>query len=224
MAFEVRVKETDLFVKAERHLAREALASVKRARGTLEGYIRAHPRFRTTLEPYAVEDDAPLLVVDMARAAERAGVGPMAAVAGAVAEYVGRDLLELSAEVVVENGGDVFLATRTPRLMGIWAGSSPLSGKVALKIAPRQTPMGVCTSSGTVGHSLSFGCADAAVVLSPSTALADAAATALGNLIQGPQDIPKALERARRIEGVTGAVLIVGDRLGACGDVELERL
>jgi hypothetical protein len=126
--------------------------------------------------------------------------------------------------VLVENGGDVFLKTRVPRRMGIYAGSSPLSGTLALKIAPQQTPLGVCTSSGTVGHSLSFGCADAAVILSSSAALADAAATAVANEIHGPEDIPKGIERARAIEGVTGAAIIVGDQLGAYGEVELERL
>ncbi len=119
----------------------------------------------------------------MAAAAQTAGVGPMAAVAGAIAECVGRELLEFSPEVIVENGGDIFLKVSHRRTVGIFAGDSPLTGRIGIQIEARDTPLGVCTSSGTVGHSLSFGRADAVVVLAPAAALADAAATAIGNRV-----------------------------------------
>ena len=224
VAFEVRVKETDLLIKADRNLADQAVGSVRAARRAVEDYIRDHPLFKSSLKPYEAVHPAPPIIIDMARAASRAGVGPMAAVAGAIAEHVGRELLKYSAEVLVENGGDVFVKTQVPRLMGIYAGLSSLSQKIALKISPGQTPLGVCTSSGTVGPSLSFGRADAAVILSSWTALADAAATAVANTVQGPDDIGRGLERAMRIEGVTGAVIVLGDHMGAFGEVELERV
>lgn len=221
IAFTVTVKETDLYIRARRHLEAEALASVVRHRTPLEEYISSHPHFLRALEPIAVEETAPQIVREMALAAEKAGVGPMAAVAGAIAEAVGRDLLALTSEVIVENGGDIFLKISRPRLVGIYAGSSPLTGRVALRISPSDTPLGICTSSGTVGHSLSFGVADAAITLARSAALADAAATALGNRVKSIQDIEPALDWSKTVPGLIGAMVIKDDRLGAWGKVRL---
>ena len=114
----------------------------------------------------------------MIEAGQKAGVGPMAAVAGAIAECVGRELLAFSPEIIIENGGDIYLKCLKKRVVGIFAGKSPLTGKIGLEIDAKDTPLGVCTSSGTVSHSLSFGKADAAVAIAPSATLADAAATA----------------------------------------------
>ena len=155
----------------------------------------------------------------MYRAAAAACVGPMAAVAGAIAQHVGRALLKYSPEVLVENGGDVYIASNIERLAALFAGNSPLSMKVALKVAPGE--WGVCTSAGRVGPSVSYGQADAAMILSKDTALSDAAATALGNLLGTAGDIPAALGKAMGIEGVLGAVAVIGENLGAAGIVEL---
>jgi ApbE superfamily uncharacterized protein (UPF0280 family) len=223
-AFNVTVKETDLYIRARSDLKQEARKLVLKYRRMLEEYIEGHPPFLTSLEPLAVDDGAPPLVREMAEAAEKAGVGPMAAVAGAIAEAVGRELLDFSPEVIVENGGDIYLKSLTKRLIGIYAGQSPLTGRVGLEIEGKDTPLGVCTSSGTVGHSLSYGQADAVIVLSPSTALADAAATAIGNRILKPQDIPGGIEFARSIKGIKGVVIIQGEQVGAWGEVKLNEM
>ncbi|MEE8204469.1 MAG: UPF0280 family protein [Dehalococcoidales bacterium] len=220
-SFSVTVKETDLYIAALRNLEREARKLVIECRRLLEGYIKQHPPFLKSLKPLAVADDAPAIVKEMARAAERVGVGPMAAVAGAVAEFVGRGLSAFSAEVIVENGGDIYLKSRVDRVVGIYAGGSPLSGKIGLKIEGGATPLGVCTSSGTVGHSLSLGRADAVVVIARWTALADATATAIGNLIVSTDDIPRGIEFARGIDGVDGLAIIKDDQLGVWGQVEI---
>jgi ApbE superfamily uncharacterized protein (UPF0280 family) len=188
--FNVMVKETDLYIRATTNLERKAHKLVMKYRDLLERYIEQHPAFLTSLEPIAVEDNAPGIVTEMAEAARKAGVGPMAAVAGAIAEFVGNELLAFSPEIIIENGGDIYLKSLKKRLIGIYAGKSLLTGKIALEISGGDTPMGICTSSGTVGHSLSFGKADAAIVLSKSATLADAAATAIGNIIIQPVDIP----------------------------------
>ena len=224
VSFSVIVKETDLFISATSGLEKEALKAVRGQRALLEGYIESHPLFATSLEPLPVASDAPPLVREMAEAAARAGVGPMAAVAGAIAELVGRELLPLSPEVIVENGGDIFLKTSRKRLVGLYAGESALSGKLAFEVWPEETPLGVCTSSGSVGHSLSMGKADAVVVFSPSAAVADAAATAIGNRVQSADDIAAAVEFARTIEGVGGVVIVVGDHLGLWGQVRIARV
>jgi ApbE superfamily uncharacterized protein (UPF0280 family) len=221
VAFNVMVKETDLYIRAQSNLKRQAHKLVLKYRKMLEEYIEGHPSFLTSLEPLAVEDDAPPLVAVMAEAAGKAGVGPMAAVAGAIAEAVGGELAAFSPEVIVENGGDIYLKSLKQRLIGIYAGKSPLTGRVGLEIEGKDTPLGVCTSSGTVGHSLSYGQADAVIVLSPSTALADAAATAIGNHIHQPSDIPGGIEFARSVGGLKGVVIIQGEQVGVWGKVKL---
>ncbi|MEW6034742.1 MAG: UPF0280 family protein [Chloroflexota bacterium] len=221
VSFSVTVKETDLLVRARSDLSPQAVETVNECRSALEGYIKEHPQFLYTLEPLRVADDAPALVKEMALAAEESGVGPMAAVAGAIAEAVGRRLLELSDEVIVENGGDIFISSQCRRRIALYAGESPLSGRVAFEVQPEQTPLGVCTSSGTVGHSLSFGLADAVVCFSPSTALADAAATAIANRVLSTEDIHKAIEFAQGIPRLSGVAIIKGDALGLWGKLTI---
>jgi len=221
VAFNVTVKETDLYIRARSDLKSKAHELVVKYRRMLEEYIERHPSFITSLEPVAVASDAPPLVTEMAEAAQKAGVGPMATVAGAIAESVGSELLAFSPEVIVENGGDIYLKSLSKRLIGIYAGKSPLTGRVGLEIEGKDTPLGVCTSSGTVGHSLSYGQADAVIVLSPSTVLADAAATAIGNRIHQPKDIPGGIEFARSIKGLNGVVIIQGEQVGVWGEVKL---
>jgi len=221
VSFEVAVKQTNLYVRSRRNLRNKALNSVLKHRSSLEAYIEHHPLFLTTLDSYQAEAEAPAIVQDMARVSQLAGVGPMAAVAGAIAEQVGRDLLAFSPEIIVENGGDIFLKTSRKRLVGIYAGESSFTERIALEITPGETPLGIGTSSGTVGHSLSLGGADAVIVLSPSTALADAAATALGNVVKATEDISEAIEKARAIEGLRGVVIIAGDKMGVWGSVRV---
>jgi ApbE superfamily uncharacterized protein (UPF0280 family) len=221
VSFELTVKQTDLCIRSRRNLKDKTLDSVLKHRGSLEAYIGRHPIFLTTLDPYQAEAGAPAIVKEMARVSQLAGVGPMAAVAGAIAEAIGRDLLAFSPEIIVENGGDIFLKISKKRLVGIYAGQSSFTKRIALEIMPRETPLGICTSSATVGHSLSLGNADAVIVLSPSAALADAAATALCNIVRTADDIPQAIEKAQGIEGLHGLVIIVGDKMGVWGKVRI---
>lgn len=224
--FTVKVKETDLDIGVRRErfspgLAQLAEKAVLDCRLPLEKYIASDPNFASSLSPYEPLDGAPPIAVEMHTFAKIAGVGPMAAVAGAVAEHVGKILSKHSKDVIVENGGDIYIRTSRIRRIAVFAGPSPLSNRIAIEIGPHQSPLGICTSSGTVGHSISFGKADAAVVLSPSTVLADAVATATGNLVRNLNDLQRAVDFASGIEGVTGVVVIKGDRLVAWGRVKL---
>jgi ApbE superfamily uncharacterized protein (UPF0280 family) len=146
----------------------------------------------------------------------------MAAVAGAMAEYVGRDLLAAGIEeIMIENGGDIFLKRQKECLVAIFAGQSPLSQQVGIQIPVARMPLGICTSSGAVGHSLSLGKADSVTVLSPSTPLADAVATRLGNEVGAKGDINRALQVAQSIPNISGVVIILDNQLGAWGAVDL---
>lgn len=221
--FSVSHKETEVYIGALQDLSREALSCICGLREALDSYIATDERFLKSLVPIEARWNAPRIARDMCRAAALAGVGPMASVAGAFSQYIGRELLKKSPEIIVENGGDIFLATEKERTIAIYAGSSPLSMKLGVKIKPTGG-MGVCTSSGTIGHSLSFGKADAALILSPDALIADAAATTLGNAVKSPKDIGSALEAAFAISGVSGALAIMGGSMGAIGEIELTEL
>ena len=221
ISFDLAVKETDLYIRASTNLRRKAYKLVLKYRDALERYIEQHPAFLTSFQPVLVGEDAPQIVKSMSESARKVGVGPMASVAGAIAEFVGTELLAFSPEIIVENGGDIYLKSLKKRLIGIYAGKSPLTGKIGLEINEVDTPLGICTSSGTVGHSLSYGKADAVVVLSKSAVLADAAATAIGNLIVQPGDIQGGIDFAKGIEGLLGAVIIKDEELGLWGEVKI---
>jgi len=221
VSFNIVVKETDLYIRASTNLRRKAHKLVLKYRDKLEKYIEQHPDFLTSLKPLPADKNAPLIVKRMSASAARVGIGPMASVAGAIAEFVGNELLAFSPEVIVENGGDIYLKSLKKRLIGIYAGKSPLTGKISLEINGEDTPLGICTSSGTVGHSLSYGRADAVIVVAKSATLADAAATAIGNLIVQPSDIPNGIEFAKGIEGLKGVIIIKDDKVGLWGEVKI---
>lgn len=221
VSFNVVVKETDLCIHAVKDLTKAAREFVLQQRGYLENYIEQHPEFVEALRPWRTPGPVPHIIGDMVRAGQSAGVGPMAAVAGAIAERVGRALLRCSTEVVVENGGDVFLSTGQSAVVGIYAGSSPLSLRVGVKFGGGNRPISICTSSATVGHSLSMGGADAVSVVSENCALADAVATSTGNRVHTKSDIQKAIAYGKQIDGVQGLVIILDDQIGLWGDLEL---
>ena len=176
VSFQVSVRETDLYIAALKDLTTLALEAVQRHRTHIENYIKLNPLFLKTLLPWPDDLFAPLIVRNMITVANQVSVGPMAAVAGAVADFVGQDLGVESPEVIVENGGDIYMKCDRQINVGIFAGPSPLSNKLTLRIDPAKMPIGICTSSATVGPSLSLGRADAVCILAKSAALADAVA------------------------------------------------
>ena len=219
--FTVVVRETDLYIRATSNLKRKALKLVLKYRDMLERYIEQNPLFLTTLKPIPIADDAPRIVRLMAESTAPVGVGPMASVAGAISELVGYELLDFTPEVIIENGGDIFIKSLRKRLVGIYAGDSPLTGKIGFEIDAEDTPIGISTSSGTVGHSLSFGKADAVVTVCRSSALADAAATAIGNVVMSTDTIADGIELAKGIPNLRGVIIIKDDQMGAWGNIKL---
>jgi uncharacterized protein len=220
--FQVKFRETDLWIRARLNLEKEAAEVALNCRLQLDQYITAHVEFLRSFSPLPDDPLAPPLVRRMLTASRTAGVGPMASVAGAIAQAVAVALKPLSESIIVENGGDCYLDLQQETTVGIFAGpDSPFTGKIAIKLRPDRFPLGICTSSGTVGHSISFGKADAVTILSPDAALADAAATRLGNLVSSPADIPKALEVAPTIPSIEGVLIVIKDKMGIWGNIEL---
>ena len=218
----IAIKETDLQILTDRLIDKDFVEERLRLyRQDIEGYITKDRRFLTSLKPVEPEFKTKPIVKEMSRAAKKANVGPMAAVAGAIAQFLGRDLLRKGyKDVIIENGGDIFLKTRKTRKVGIYGGRSKLWKGLRLKIKPQDTPLGICTSSGTVGHSLSFGLADAAVIIAKQPSLADAVATATANRVRSKKDLSKALDFAKSVKGVLGVVIIIKDSLISWGKVE----
>ncbi len=220
--YEVKEKESDLFISSGKDLKDLALESLKKYRKELEEYIKKDPYFLSALAPYKLLDNAPLIARKMQEAGEICNVGPMAAVAGAISQFIGEELLKFTDEVILENGGDIYIKTKKTRRVSVFSGKTAWENKVILIIQPEQTPLGLCTSSGTIGHSLSFGKADAVAIISDCAILADAVATATGNMIQSARDIPKAIRYCRKIKNIKGVVIIKDNNLGIWGDVQLE--
>jgi len=219
--FQVSEEESDLYIGAIRDLSDIASKSLHIHRNAIKSYIEKEPKFKFSLNPLPITSNMKGIVKEMAEAAVTMGVGPMASVAGAIAEWVARDLAKYSEEVIVENGGDIYLIGEKRRKVAIFAGESIISGKLAINLSPNSLPVAIATSSGTVGPSLSFGKADAVVVVSPGGALADAAATALGNIVNNPEDFEKAIAKAKNINGIKGVIIICKEKIALWGDINI---
>lgn len=218
--YNVKWLETDIYAATDTDLREICELYIIKLRDILDRYTAKRPVFKTTLSPLSVTDDAPEIARKMAEAGCLAGTGPMAAVAGAFNAMLYEHISGLSSNIILENGGDILIAGAKPRRVGIYAGENKLKDKLTLEIDPGGTAIAVCTSSGTLGHSLSFGKADSVTIISRNSYVADAAATAVANTVKTPQDIEAALQRAMAIKYVDGAVITVADTLGACGSVK----
>lgn len=218
------IGESSVMVKTDLYQAAEAaFQTIFENRKALQKYIEASPEFLLALDPITVSESAPEIVLRMSSAAEQADVGPMAAVAGALADLAAEAMIAQGAQVaVVENGGEISARSDTRLDVAINSGQSHLSGKLGFRILPRDLPLGLATSSGTVGHALSFGFADSATVIADDAALADAAATAVCNAVKGDDSydsIKRGLEVAQQIKGVRGVLIVRGDHVGTTGQL-----
>jgi len=195
-------------------------AEIVRLREVLEDYIARHGEFGSSLEPVAARPDAPEIARRMAAAAEAVGVGPMAAVAGTVAQMAAETALAAGAqEIIVENGGDLYAVCTSPLVVGLYAGDTPLADRLAVMIDPERTPLAICSSSSRMGHSMSLGDCDLATVAAADAPLADAAATQAANLVRSADDIDAALQTIAAIQGIQGVLLVKGDRIGLTGQL-----
>ena len=215
------LKESQCTIISDNQKAiRAAIDSIKRNYLELELYIRANPKFLHTLTPVPAPEK-PLVARVMALAAEKAGVGPMAAVAGAIADLAVQDMTQVGFEVaVVEDGGEISAASNRPVDVAVAAGEEPLSKHFGFRLT--EFPIGIATSSGRFSHALSFGEAEAAIVFCKNAALADAAATAVGNLVKGEDvkaGIQTGIDKGLSIEGVEGVLIIYHGQVGTAGKI-----
>jgi len=220
----VIIKESDLLIRSGRECAGPARAALIRCREEIEGYLVIHPEFKESLLPITAFRDAPPIISAMSRASFLCGVGPMATIAGAVAYFLGKELKSISSEVIVENGGDIYLDSSRERIIAVYSGKNTGSaGGIGIKIPPEEMPIGIAASSGRLGRSLSWGMSDAAVVLASDSILADSGATALANRVYSadPTVLEEAGEFILGIPGIIGYLIICGDLVSTGGRMEL---
>lgn len=218
----IQIDETNILLKTDL-LNHELDKFILKQRLELISYIRKNREFLISFEPVEI-DDAYLIVKMMAKAGEIADVGPMAAVAGTISELSMNYLLNKGAKyAIIENGGDIALKTNRDVIMGLYAGTSSLSGQIGFKIKHEKTPMGICTSSGTVGHSISLGKADSVTVFADKASIADALATSIANEARGDleQDrVQNCLDRADDFKSYfRGVMIVVGETAGTIGKI-----
>lgn len=224
-SFQVVVEQTDLFIVAEKDLSSEVLDAVHEIRGILKGHMVLNPNFATSLVPLDSPAGVHPVIRAMYEAARFCNVGPMAAVAGAVSQFVTEAIMPYSDNVIVENGGDIYMHSTRSRKVALLP--EPDSGaKIGIAIGKKDFPVAVCSSSGTIGHSLSLGSGDLVTVLAKDARFADAAATSLANLLKSPADVPLVIEKARILgeNGLSGVFVQYDDKIGAWGSIELVSL
>ena len=217
-------RETNLHIKCDDERAIDAAIDAGlRARSEIERYVLTHPEFRWSLEPVKLDGEHPRVIELMLRAGELAEVGPFAAVAGAISQVAAEAAISAGAKnILVENGGDIAIIGNRDFRVGIFAGDARSSGKIGFLVRAGELPIGICTSSGTVGHSLSFGEADAVVVVAREASVADAAATSIANEVGGDDiklSIEKGLSRAKKIPEIRGCLIARGDHIGTWGEL-----
>lgn len=220
----IRIKESDLLIRARRECSGPARKALARYRKEIEDYLVLHSGFKESLLPVTASYDAPPIVTAMTKVSFLCGVGPMAAVAGALAHFVGRELKSISPEVIVENGGDIYLESREERIIAVYSGKNTgLGDRIGIKIKSEEMPIGVATSSGRLGRSLSWGISNAAIVLASDPILADGAATAMANRIYSAT--PTVLESAGKfilkIPGIIGYLIICEKLISVGGTVDI---
>ena len=220
-SFRVTVDSTDLFIRAKKDMAALARDSVTTVREQIKTHIEQQESFLTSYEPVTAMPGCPAVVRAMYRASEETGTGPMAAVAGAIAEAVGKNLINESDEIIIENGGDLWLKVSDPVTISIYTKSVYYGDIIRIKIDPDDTPCGICTSSGKIGPSFSYGKADAVTVISGDAAFADAAATGTGNIVQDEQTLEKALAYCTGMKKTRGVLIIYRDTMALQGRIEL---
>ncbi|HDR05432.1 MAG TPA: UPF0280 family protein [Candidatus Marinimicrobia bacterium] len=228
LLFSVNVEESDLLIGVtpssfSPEMLRFCEEYLRLLRSELITVIQEYPNFLANLTPGEFLNVQSELASEMIAASERCGVGPMAAVAGAIAQSLGRQIIRYFSpeELFLENGGDIFLTAKEDITVTVGAGESLLSAKLGFRIDADSTPLGICSSSGRIGPSLSFGQSDATTVICKNAAYADAWATALGNLIGCEEDIEQVLEMSKLKPEIEAALIILGDKIGLVGKYPL---
>ena len=220
IGFRVTYKESDLSIYAEKDLSEIAMPLLIECRKPIEKTIKAYPIFKSSLKSIQMKSEYQI-VREMIKEAAEANVGPMAGVAGAIAQCMGKSLLKYSNELIIENGGDIFIRSSKERILMVYTGEhSPFKDRLKIRLKGNVNAYGVCTSSKTIGHSLNFGNSDATVIIAKSAITADVFATAISNMVKSEDDLEKVVEYAGKIKKIIGGLIVIGKKASAWGNIE----
>ena len=226
--FCVKFLESDLWIGVDSgsysaSIEADTYAMLVDLRRSMDAYLLMDPAYKTSLTPYDAGLEVPNILKEMSKVSHKTGIGPMSAVAGAVAFRVAEYIKSKYGvkEIIVENGGDIYAEAHSDMDIAVFAGQSPLSEKIGLHIPATAFPLGICTSSGTVGPSLSLGRADAVMIVCKDVLLADSYATAMANRIKSVNDLQPVIDRIQNTPDILGAIAVKDDRMAICGQFEL---
>ncbi|HID42696.1 MAG TPA: UPF0280 family protein [Archaeoglobaceae archaeon] len=223
-SLEVAFGESDLFISLDKGIEKEKAKEIlKKYYTKIENYIKENPRFFSSLAPLEEDKDAPSIVKDMFACSRLTGIGPFSCVAGAIAFYVGKELLNFSSEVIVENGGDIFLKINEDKKIGVYLGEKFPKKYLTLKIKKRDYPFGIASSSSYLGHSLNFGRVDLLMVIAKNSIIADGFATALSNRTKEERDVEEILEFVKNNPSLEGILIFFEGKIFLWGDFEIEQ-
>ena len=218
-------KQTDLVLRTEGKPDRQEVETyLKQAYEDIEGYIACDGNFLSSLHPCEVRETAPDIIKVMSEYASKANVGPMAGVAGAIAEYIGKRLSSRHRIILCNNGGDIYYESPEEQWIFLSAPGSPFHNKIKMCVPSAIKGKGLCTSSGASGHSVNMGRAYAVTILAGNAFSADVWATAISNQIRSHEDIDRILSLCKTQDDIEGVVILVDDYLGIWGDIGLSRV
>lgn len=221
-ACEVAYRESDVLFLSDPPLDRKAIgAGIKKYYELIQSYVDQNPQFTTSLSPLNQDSIAPQIIQDMITGSSLSGIGPFSCVAGAICDYLGRELMSFCEELILENGGDLFLSIKNDKTLGVYLGEYARPSSLKVRIKKRPKPFGICSSSGKIGHSFSLGRADVVTVIARDAILADTFATAFCNKLKKKEDIKKIIKEGQKYPFIEGLILACDGTLGVWGDVEL---
>ena len=219
---EVSFKESDLLICSDKEIAKEKAQNILvKYYEQIEGYAMKNPLFLTSLSPLEIDQTAPPIIKEMIESSKVTGIGPFSAVAGAVAQYVGGELLNHCRELIIENGGDIFLKINEDKIIGVYLGQEFKINNLNLKVKKRSQAFGVASSSSSLGHSLNFGKADLVSVVAKNIIIADGFATAISNRIKKLEDVDKILAEAKDKLPIEGLLVAFGEKIFLWGNLEV---
>ncbi len=219
--FNVTIKESDLYFISDKNIKKQAYLELIKLRKIIEKHIKERPTFYTSLKPLNLPDyDIHEMIKEMYLAAQKADVGPFASIAGVIAEFIGKKLLKFCNEIIVENGGDIYINTKKDRIIRIYCEKIKNLG---IKISKEIQPISICSSSSKIGHSISFGSADLVVVISKKGAIADAFATSICNKIKNLNDLQKTINNVNE-DNIQGIIAICNKKIAIKGKINFIKI
>lgn len=220
-SWKISYKYSDLFISSSEDVSAIITGRLSEFYNIIEKEIKKNPAFEKSLSPFPYASDSNWIISEMNDAAKAFNVGPMAAVAGALCEFIARDIKDDVRYLIIENGGDAYIRSKKDIITSVFFKSLYFKDDLKIKISKTLLPCGIASSSGVFGHSTSLGKSDIALVIAKDAITADAAATAFANLIKKPEDLEDAVNLMKINKEILGLLAVKDEKIAVYGQVEL---